>query len=318
MSSPAWLLAVVSLPTAQTAARMRLWRALKVAGAATLRDGVYLLPASAEAGEALSVQIDEVRGAGGEGWVIEAHPLEQGACESWKQLFDRTDDYRQLIDEIRATDPASWPANQGQRKLQALWRRHAAIVQTDHFPGEGQQQSAAALEALQTAWLRLTTPDEPAGSTSTSIERLDVAHFQGRVWATRRRPWVDRLASAWLIRRHIDAEAHFEWLAAPTECQPDWLGFDFDGARFTHVGAKVTFETLLAAFNLEHDAALVRVGELVHCLDVGGVPVPQAPGIEAALAGLRDHLTDDDRLLDAACAVFDGVYRALTTKTENR
>ena len=318
MIAPAWLIAVVSLPTAQTAARMRLWRALKVAGAATLRDGVYLLPASGAGEEALTAQIEDVREAGGEGWVVAANPLEDDAAGRWKQLFDRTDDYRQLIDDVRSTDLASWPPHQAQRKLQALWRRHAAIVQTDHFPAEGQRQSAAALDALQAAWLRIGSPDEPSGAASVPIERLDKAHFQGRVWATRRRPWVDRLGSAWLIRRHIDTQARFEWLATPGDCRPDWLGFDFDGARFTHVGARVTFETLLAAFDLEHDAALVRVGELVHCLDAGGVPVAQAPGIEAALTGLRDHLTDDDQLLDAACAVFDGLYRSLAPKAENR
>lgn len=315
MLSPDWLLAVVSLPTAQTAARMRLWRALKLAGAATLRDGVYLLPATEATAEALALQIDEVRAAGGEGWVVRAEPVEQDASRTWMQLFDRTDDYRQLIDEVRASDPAAWPGGQGQRKLQSLWRRHAAIVHTDHFPGEGQRQSAAALQALQAAWLRLTSPDEPSGSLESTTERLDPNDFQGRTWATRRRPWVDRLGSAWLIRRYIDPAARFEWLAAPGDCRPEWLGFDFDGARFTHVGAKVTFETLLAAFGLEHDPALVRIGELVHCLDAGGLPVAQAPGIEAALSGLRDHLTDDDQLLDAACAVFDGLYRALGPKT---
>ena len=74
----------------------------------------------------------------------------------------------------------------------------------------------------------------------------------------------------------------------------------------------MTYETLLASFGLEDDPALLRIGTLVHFLDVGGVPVPQASGIEAALSGLREHLADDDQLLNAACAVFDGLRRALT------
>lgn len=312
MSSDApWLMLVVSLPTAQTTARMRLWRALKASGAATLRDGVYLLPASADSAESLAAQADEVRAAGGEAWLVEAAPADTDESAAWQQLFDRSADYAALIDEVRAAKPAEWPPAQATRRMQALWRRHAQIVQTDHFPGESQRQSQAALESLQVELLRLASPDEPHPRDA-AIERLDPAAYRGRTWATRQRPWVDRLASAWLIRRCIDPAAKFRWLADPSQCKRSWLGFDFDGATFTHTGPRVTYETLLASFGLEQDAVLARIGALVHFLDVGGVPVAQAPGIEAALAGLRDHLADDDALLDAACAVFDGLRRALS------
>jgi len=311
MTLPAsWLVLIASLPTAQTAARMRLWRALKTAGAATLRDGVYLLPEAIDAAEALAAQADEVRAAGGEAWLLSASPVDAEESAAWQRLFDRSAEYAQLIDEVRAADPAGWPSSQATRRMQALWRRHAQIVQTDHFPGESQLQSQAALETLQAAWLRLTSPDEPQPRAA-AIQRLDAADHQGRIWATRKRPWVDRLASAWLIRRCIDPQATFRWLSDAARCKRDWLGFDFDGARFSHTPSRVTYETLLASFGLEDDAALARIGALVHVLDLGGVPVAQAPGIEAALAGLRDHFTDDDDLLDAACAVFDGLRRAL-------
>jgi len=310
-SPPTWLVLVASLPTAQTAARMRLWRALKATGAATLRDGVYLLPAGASAAEALTAQADDVRAAGGDAWLLDAAPADPQEGAAWRQLFDRSADYAELIAEVRSADPGSWPSSLATRRMQALWRRHAQIVQTDHFPGESQRQSQAALETLQTTLLRLTSPDEPHPSDA-AVERLDAADYLGRTWSTRRRPWVDRLASAWLIRRCIDPQAKFRWIGEPAQCRRGWLGFDFDGARFSHSGSRVTYETLLASFGLEGDVALERIGALVHFLDVGGVPVAQAPGIEAALAGLREHLTDDDQLLDAACAVFDGLRRALT------
>ena len=305
-----WLLLIASLPTSQTTARMRLWRALKAAGTATLRDGVYLMPDVNGAAEGLAAQADEIRAAGGEAWLLGASPLDDTELAGWHQLFDRSADYAALIAEVRAVDPAAWPASQATRRMQALWRRHAQIVQTDHFAGESQRQSQAALEGLQSALLRLTQPDEPHPRAA-AIARLDPADYQGRIWATRQRPWVDRLASAWLIRRCIDPEASFRWLADPAKCKRSWLGFDFDGARFSHTPSRVTYETLLASFGLDGDAGLARVGELVHFLDVGGVPVAQASGIEAALAGLREHLSDDDALLDAACAVFDGLRRAL-------
>ena len=126
------------------------------------------------------------------------------------------------------------------------------------------------------------------------------------MWATRQRPWVDRLACAWLIRRFIDHRAKILWLEKPEQCPADALGFDFDGARFSHVGAKVTFEVLLASFGLE-SPALARLGGLVHFLDVGGVQPPEAAGVESALAGMQTAITDDDALLASVSAVFDGL-----------
>lgn len=190
------------------------------------------------------------------------------------------------------------------RRMQSLVRRFEQTVWIDFFPGEAQRQARALLDELRTAVSRHIAPDEPTPSQA-AIARLDRADYRGRTWATRARPWVDRLASAWLIRHHIDPQATFVWLASPADCRADWLGFDFDGATFSHVGTKVTFETLLASFGLEADSALTRLGEIVHCLDVGGLPVAEAPGVEALLAGLRSSQADDDRLLDQASNVFD-------------
>ncbi len=160
----------------------------------------------------------------------------------------------------------------------------------------------------------LLSPDEPH-DTDGAIPRLDASQYQGRTWATRRRLWVDRVASAWLIRRFIDRGARFEWLARPSDCPKSALGFDFDGATFTHVGDRVTFETLLASFGLDGDAALVRLGALVRALDTGGDPVPEAKGFEAVMAGARERLTDDDALLAEMSAVLDSLYSHFTRET---
>ena len=135
------------------------------------------------------------------------------------------------------------------------------------------------------------------------------AQYRNRVWATRRRPWVDRLASAWLIRRFIDPQARFLWLKSPADCPKRALGFDFDGATFTHSGAMVTFETLLASFGLQ-TPALLRLGVVVHALDAGGVIPPEAAGVERVLAGMRDAISDDDQLVLAAAGVFEGLLVA--------
>jgi len=191
------------------------------------------------------------------------------------------------------------------RKLRKAFEQLAAI---DFFPGEAQRQTAAALSSLEADAARAAAPDEPH-AVAHAVERLDAAHYQGRVWATRRRPWVDRLASAWLIRRFIDREARFVWLKSPADCPRRAIGFDFDGATFSHIGAMVTFETLLASFDLR-TPALSRLGVLVHGLDAGGVLPPEAPGVERVLAGMREAITDDDQLLLAAAGVFEGLLVA--------
>jgi hypothetical protein len=139
--------------------------------------------------------------------------------------------------------------------------------------------------------------------------------YQGQQWATRHQIWVDRVASAWLIRRFIDPDAQFLWLTTPQECPADAIGFDFDGSAFTHTGHHVTFEVFLASFGLTTDPALTRLGMLVHALDVGGVPVPEAAGFEAVLTGVRASCTDDDQILAAMLPVLDAFYAAFRQET---
>ncbi|MHB1436905.1 MAG: chromate resistance protein ChrB domain-containing protein, partial [Thiobacillus sp.] len=143
-------------------------------------------------------------------------------------------------------------------------------------------------------------------------ERLALADFQKQTWATRQNLWVDRLASAWLIRRFIDRKARFIWLQHVKDCPASALGFDFDGARFTHIGHRVTFETLLASFDLEGDVALMRIGAIVHALDVGG-EAPEAAGFETLLKGLKARIQDDDALLKQGGQMLDDLYAVFSS-----
>ncbi len=134
----------------------------------------------------------------------------------------------------------------------------------------------------------MLSPGEPHGVAG-SIPRRDPTQYQGRHWATRRHLWVDRVACAWLVRRFIDPHATFVWLEDIRQCPDDVLGFDFDGATFTHIGDRVSFEVLLASFGLDEDKGLARLGQMVHVLDIGGTPVAEASGFEAMLAGARER-----------------------------
>jgi hypothetical protein len=191
--------------------------------------------------------------------------------------------------------------------LTRLKRDCEAIALQDFFPGAARDQAHGALEDLARAANAVLSPDEPHAAAG-RIQRVDPAKYQGRTWATRARPWADRLASAWLIKRFIDPRAKFLWLKSPKDCPKRAVGFDFDGAEFTHVRAKVTFEVLLASFGLDGDPALERIGALIHYLDVGGVPVPEAAGLEAVLRGARAASSDDDVLLAEAGRLFEYLY----------
>lgn len=309
-----WIALVVSLPTGNATARMRAWRALKAAGAAVLRDGVYLLPEREVCRATLDSVAADVLASGGSALVMGVSPPLGIAFEDW---FDRTGDYAELLSEIGRWREA-WAAGSGPeavRQVRKLRKAGQALAAIDFFPGEAQRQAEAALAELESALARSLSPDEP-NAVDAAIPRLDPAAYRGRIWATRCRPWVDRLASAWLIRRLIDPDAQIVWLASPADCPAAALGFDFDSAAFSHVGGRVTFEVLLAAFGLA-TPALERLAAVVHFLDVGGVPVPEAGGVESILAGLRETIADDDRLLAAAATVFDGLL-ANFEKTGNQ
>lgn len=321
-----WLLLVVSLPTSSATARMRVWRGLKALGCIALRDGAYLLPAHPEGEQSLQQLGDECRREGGSAWLMEVQPRSANEAEAYRQLFDRSAEYAELRNawkEARRSLTSTGPGELArlQRKLQ---REFDALRGIDFFPNEASAEAEAAWNDFSRRIDGLLSPDEPQASDG-GIPQLRISGYQGRTWATRRRLWIDRVASAWLIRRFIDPGARFQWLARPSDCPKRALGFDFDGATFSHVGDRVTFETLLASFGLASDAALVRIGAIVRVLDAGSELLPEAKGLEAIMAGARERLSDDDdallaemsTVLDSFHAHFSSEARK-TSKTARR
>lgn len=299
-----WLLLVTALPTANATERMRAWRALKASGAAVLRDGAYLLPDSAACRLSLEDVERDILSTGGTAYLL---PIDDPLGGRFIGLFDRHEDYGKLREEIELSHGQLSPENVQASAKQArkLRKAFAQLSALDFFPGANRESVDAALQALEVGISRALSSDEP-GSAALPIERLDRKAYQGRIWATRKRPWVDRLASAWLINRFIDATATIVWLDSPADCPATALGFDFDSAAFSHTGNLVTFETLQATFDLT-TPGLGRIAAIVHYLDVGGAQPADASGIERVLAGLRETIADDDLLLTAASAIFDGL-----------
>ncbi len=306
-----WAILILTLPTQPNAVRVRVWRALKSLGCAALRDGAYLLPAAQAAlFEPLAAEVQEH---GGRAMVLSLSPQDEAQRAELLQLFDRSEAYMQW--RHSASGLQSELPGLGETEARRRWRAVAEALQAlkriDHYPGAAAEQAQSELDKLRQALDARFSKGEPQPRAEHGIALLDRRKFQGKRWASRARPWVDRLACAWLIRRFIDKEARLLWLADPAGTTPaprGALGFDFEGARFSHVGARVSFEVLLASFALDTDAKLQRIASAVHYLDAGGIPVAEAAGLETVLSGLRELHADDDALAAAAAQIFDAMY----------
>jgi len=314
----AWLLLITNLPGRNQTLRMRLWRALKAAGAALLKDGVYVLPNSPLARRLFDEHAKEIGEGGGTGHILSVNADSESQTASLRKLFDRTAEYAELSQRLTALkrDFSRLPETEARQQLAALRRDAATLAARDFFPGEPLEQIEGALEDAESSLNARFAPDEPRAAHD-KIKRRDRKDFRGRTWATREHLWIDRVASAWLIRRFIDPEARFVWLKRIKDCPKKALGFDFDGAEFTHVESKVTFEVLVASFRREHDEGLARVGALVHYLDIGGIPVAEAPGFASIMAGARTLHADDDVLLKWMTPTLDSLYAAYANPSES-
>lgn len=308
----AWLVLTATLPTNPSGLRVRVWRALKATGAGTLREGVYVLPEHAPSAKTLWELERTIVDAGADAHMLVVHARDDAQEQSFRALFDRSELYAEFLHTVKEARKGISKASEAElhKSLRTLEGQLQALQLNDFFPGTGSQKAADALVALRREVELHLSPDEPA-STEAAVTPRAIAEFQGRTWATRKRPWVDRLGTAWLVQRFIDKKPTFTWLSDPKKCPKTALGYDFDGATFTHVGDKVTFEVVAESFGLLEDPALRRLAGLVHYIDIGGIPVDEAPGFEMLIRGLQAQYADDDALLAAAFPAFDAYYAAL-------
>ena len=310
-----FLALLTSLPTGSSTLRMRVWRALKASGCGVLRDGVYLLPVDAPGAAALADAEAEIKAAGGFAMTVQMDFKTPGQVEHVRGLFDRGDEYAGLLTKAGAARAAL--RRLGKRRadtlVQRLRRSLAELTAIDFYPGQAQRQAKDAMLALEGEVGKLFSTGEPRPAKG-RLRRLDPAEYRGRIWMTRKDLWVDRLASVWLIRRFIDKKARFAWIDVPRRRPKGSLGFDFDGAEFTHVGGRVTFEVLLGSFGLDGDPALAAIGHAVHFLDVGGIPVTDAKGLETVLRGIKARSLGDDETALESAKIFDHFYSAYSER----
>jgi hypothetical protein len=302
-SSDRWLVLIHQVPPKPDYLRVKTRRRLQRLGAIALKNTVYVLPNRAETVEDFEWLRTEIEADGGEATLCSAN-LVGGLSDSELESLFRAERDADYADLARVTREASSDESTAARTdVGRLRRRLDEIVKTDFFAAAGRADAARAIDEFE---MRITGASPRAHAAG-----RDSQPVRGRTWVTREGVFVDRIASAWLIRRFIDPDATFKFVAGRSyRAQPGELRFDMYRAEYTHEGDRCTFETLLDRFGLRSDPALEAIGEIVHDIDLKDEKFgrEEAVGIAVVLGGIsRAQASDGDRLQHGG-AVFDGLY----------
>ncbi len=312
---PTWLLLVHQLPSRPTSLRVRIWRRLQDLGAVAMKNSVYVLPHSDQSREDFEWIKSEIERMGGEASVFLADGHNTFSNDEVVAAFRkaRGSDYAELFAEAAALSArvrtnGRRPSRRSDpiKQLARLRARLAAIDAITVFPPTNREAVASKIQRLAQT---IEGRHERSGQASQS---LHARNFQHRVWVTRPRPGIDRLSSAWLIRRFIDPKARFSFSeTAPSAAAA--IPFDMFGVEFSHTDHGCTFETFVARFGLE-SPVLDQLGHIVHDLDLkdGRYNLPETPALGRLVDGLRAMHADDADLLEQGITIFEALYRAFS------
>ena len=295
-SEPAWLFLVFSLAKKSASLRVSVWRKLQRYGVVPLGNSGYLLPNSPENRERFEWLATTIRSQRGEASVVEVRSIDNCPNPQLKARFSeaRTRDYRDLLKELRAA-PVSDKAHLARTKR--LRQRFQDIVSIDFFGSPLRQEVERALNASISVQPELGSPSR--------------REYQGRVWVTRPRPGVDRVTSAWLIRKFIDTKARFAF--APENRKPSGaVPFDMYEGGFGHRGEDCTFETLIKAFRVR-DKSVGVMAQIVHDADLFDEKFGrnEGIGIDAVMKGWARQGLADKELLSRGMDLAEGLYKSL-------
>ena len=322
-----WLLFVHQLPPKPTGVRVRIWRQLQKLGAIVVKNSLYVLPFNEKTHEDFQWLKRDVEAAGGEATVFRAGSVEGATDDEIVAAFRkaRDEDYRRLAAELdalvrsirerpRNVDSTGGRTRRYESDLEKAQQELARIVETDFFHAAGRAVATAAYERGRKA---LQSGQGGRGSESAArTELVGMTRYRGRRWVTRRGLFVDRLASMWLVTRFIDAKARFVFVDEGERVE-NAIAFDMFEGDFTHQGQDCTFETMLKAFGLTHDAGLRALAEIVHDLDLkdGMFNRPEASGLGSVIRGLSQLVNDDRKLAEHCLPIFDGLYELMKRNT---
>jgi hypothetical protein len=316
-----WLLLIHQLPAKPAYARVKVWRRLQALGAVTLKGSVYALPANAETQEDFAWLAKEIVEEGGEATICEAALVEGLSDHDMQGLFDqaRDEDYARIAAEAReiagrqSDEATDRELAETATQVGRLRKQLDAVVAIDFFGANGRLAAQGLVEGLEGAL--------QGGDAMTSLEPAPAAGpLDNRTWVTRKGIQVDRIASAWLIRRFIDKAARFKFVPS-SGYQPESgeLRFDMFEGEFTHRGDRCTFEVLVAHAGLA-DPALTAIGEIIHDIDLKDDKYGRAEtaGVKSLIAGIATPGADDEQRLARGAVLLDGLYDSFALKKDSK
>jgi len=319
-----WILLIHQIPPRPNYLRVKIWRRLQRLGAVAVKNSVYVLPRSDQAQEDFQWVAREIVEGGGEASICEARFMDGLSDDQVEAIFHaaRNVDYAQVADAARrllkgigsASRNGAEKRASGEAELARLKRRTAEVTSIDFLGAPGRRTVDKLLGAIE-ARLRTAKREKSTSAATGTIRRRS----RGRTWVTRKGIHVDRMASAWLIKRFIDPEARFKFVPGRSyRPQPGELRFDMFEAEYTHDGDRCTFEVLVEKFQPD-DRALRPVAQIVHDIDLKDSKFgrPEVQGIDRLVAGIAMAHREDEERLARGSAVFEDLYEYFRRKKED-
>src|SRR4051794_4634810 len=319
-----WLLLIHQLPAKPAYLRVKIWRRLQGIGAIAVKNAVHTLPMSEGTQEDFEWLLREIVEGGGEAFLCETRLIDGLSDDEVRKLFDqaRDADYEEIARDARAVTKSLRPklkqeaVNERRAQAARLRKRLAAVAEIDFFGAIGREAAERSLKELEA---RLTENDPVVTKENVNPKSNVLAALRSRTWVTRQGVHIDRIASAWLIRRFIDPNARFKFVMGKGY-QPDQgeLRFDMFQAEFTHEGDKCTFEVLLDHIG-KKDPALRAIADIIHDVDLRDNKYgrDEAIGIRTLIDGIAAGTTDDSERLARGNDVFSNLYDAFSNKRQS-
>lgn len=312
-----WLLLIHQIPPKPGYLRVKIWRRLQSLGAVAIKNSVYVIPRNEQTLEDFQWILREIIESGAEASVCAATFIEGLNDEQVEQLFQRAreSDYVQIINDaqemlasgssIKSITHEDITVMEG--ALARLKKRYLAVSGIDFFGAPGADESSKLLDSIENLVSKRRLACIPKHQ---RLDSYDVKGFQDRTWVTRKGVYIDRMASAWLIKRFIDPRASFRFVTERTyRSRENEIRFDMFNGEFTHEGDKCTFEVLIERFSI-NDKAITELAKIVRDLDLKVAPYRQieSPGILALIDGMVSSVKSDDLRIERGANFFNDLY----------
>lgn len=311
-----WLFLVHQVQTRNSKERVKIWRLTKKIGAVLYRNSVYVLPYSEERNEDFHWLCQQIRDSKGEASVFVTESNDKNENNELIEIFntERNKDYEQILlrakEAIKKLESINLKKNvvanikSKTKGTNQIINEFNELKKIDFFNTLKGNDVKKVVEKIKQKLYSIV------GETTSSKNKsyYSIQDFQNKVWATRAHIHIDRIASAWLIKKYIDKEAKFvftEENTLPEEAIP----FDTFGAEFGHHGDNCTFETLIKVFRIK-DKALQQIAEIVHDIDLkdNKYQRSEAAGIDTTIRSLSNFINDDEKTFEFGSTLFDSLY----------